>query len=94
MHANSKNSVQFIFLKIGQHVQIQHKKLVGGRGHTRHIYAYKTYIYAAPRFVIYNTEKKAGYKNQIQSTRSTCTFEVNLPPSPPPSTPFSPHKEH
>lgn len=46
---------------------------MGGRGHTRHIYAYKTYIYAAPRFVIYNTEKKAGYKNQIQkgTTRYT-----------------------
>lgn len=69
---------------------------VGGREgpYKTYICIQDIYIYAAPRFVIYNTEKKAGYKNQIQSTRSTCTFEVNLPPSPTPSTPFSPHKEH
>lgn len=66
------------FSKIGQLVNIRHKKLVegrGGRGHTWH-------IYSAPRFVIYNTEEKAEYKIQIKrtGTRSTCTFKVNLPP--------------
>lgn len=66
------------FSKIGQLVNIRHKKLVegrGGRGHTWH-------IYSAPRFVIYNTEEKAKYKIQIKrtGTRSTCTFKVNLSP--------------
>lgn len=61
MHANSKNSVQFIFQKLVNMYKYNTKSW-WEEGVIQDTYMHTRHIYAAPRFVIYNTEKKIKYK--------------------------------
>lgn len=80
MHANSKNSVQFIFQKLVNMYKYNTKSWWEG-GVIQDIYAHTRHIYAAPRFVIYNTEKKIKYKVLDQLAPLKLIYP---PPHPPP----------